>query len=514
MKALFVTNGSASIGGGHVMRCLTLAETLRQSGDEVVFAVNREASTAAPALARSGFPIETMAHPLQAGEATAALGGFDVIICDSYDIDAEIEAGLRAQARAIVVIDDLADRPHDCDLLIDSTYGRAAGDYAALVPARATVLTGAAHALLRAEFAAARKISLARRARADKATNLLVSLGLTDVRAITARVVAQLIRLERLDSIAVVIGPHAESRAALERLARSDPRLRLHVDPPDMARLMAEADVAVGAAGATSWERCCLGLPSLLIVLADNQRLVAKNLVDAGAALDAVDDSDDDAMRLASRLRPAMEDRARLAAISRTCAQIVDGAGARRVAEAIRRQLDAPLEPARPRRCRLRPATPEDARFLFDLRNDPVTRAASHQTAPLDWAAHEAWFSRALSDPRRRIFIGERAEAEGGDSDPRLGMVRADREEAGWLLSWIVAPARRGCGAGADLVTMAVRSLHDSVRAEVKAVNVASARIAERAGLTFLGARGGILHYGRRATSLANPAGSEAHDVA
>ena len=267
------------------MRCLTLAGELARDGADVRFTVNEDAPRFAPSLQRSGFPFTAVRTLAEGLEIAARQNGVDAFVCDFYALDAEIERSLRATAAKIVVIDDLANRPHDCDLLIDTTFGRSTEDYRGLVPPGAVMLAGARYALLRPEFAALRDELLARRAAGGGVERILVSLGLTDVGGITARVVAALLETElnAQAQIDVVIGPMAQSRAELEAMAARNTRMELHIDPPDMARLMANADVAIGGGGTTSWERCCLGLPTVLVVLADNQRLIASKLGKVGA---------------------------------------------------------------------------------------------------------------------------------------------------------------------------------------------------------------------------------------
>ena len=170
------------------------------------------------------------------------------------------ETALRAPGRRIAVIDDLAERPRDCDLVLDPGYGRTAADYAGLARPGATILTGPRYALVRPQFAAARPAALARRG-AGPVRRALVSLGLTDVGAVTGQVVEVLAPHLGEVTLDVVLGRGAPSRERLEALAATDPRIVLHVEALDMARLIAAADLGVGAGGSSTWERCCLGLP-------------------------------------------------------------------------------------------------------------------------------------------------------------------------------------------------------------------------------------------------------------
>jgi UDP-2,4-diacetamido-2,4,6-trideoxy-beta-L-altropyranose hydrolase len=332
LSIAFLCDASSRIGGGHVMRCLTLAEELAGGPATVRFAVNQDAPHVVPSLERAGFSFTTGRTLMEAAQIAGRQGRFNAVICDSHEIDAKIERSLRKMAAKVVAIDDLANRPHECDLLIDATYGRSAEDYRDLVPSGAVILAGTRHALLRPEFAALRDESLARRATGGAVERILVSLGLTDIGGMTARVVAALVETELKAQIDVVIGPAAQSRTAVEALATRDSRVELHIDPPNMTRIMANADIAIGAGGTSSWERCCLGLPTVLVVLADNQRVIADNLGEVGAVrpIHPLPDSGlDEMMTSVISLADDVIIRRRMTKIA---AGIVDGRGAERVA--------------------------------------------------------------------------------------------------------------------------------------------------------------------------------------
>lgn len=318
MKVLFVCDAGAAVGGGHVMRCLTLARALQGQGAEVAFVRTPDTegilARFAPDMAR-------------ADDAAGA----DLVVLDSYRMDAAREAEWRGRATRLAVIDDLA-RPHDADLVLDPSFGRAESDYAA--PA---VLAGPAYALVRPEFAARREKALARRG--EPARRCLVSLGLTDVGGITGRV-AEALNGSGL-MLDVVVGAGAPSLPVLQAMAaRGD--VTLHIDTADMAGLIARADLCVGAGGSSVWERACLGLPTVTLILADNQRDMAMKLDEAGAtlALDARWPGLE--RRLSEAVARLLDDdglRARLAA---TSAALCDGLGAERAASALMGLVDSP----------------------------------------------------------------------------------------------------------------------------------------------------------------------------
>lgn len=310
-RILFVCDAGPGVGGGHVMRCLTLAGALTARGAACAFVRTPEA---ADILARYAPDM-----PL-ADEAAAA----DLVVLDSYRMAPATEADWRGRAKRLAVIDDLG-RPHDADLVLDPSFGRAAADYDAPV-----VLAGPAYALVRPEFAAARAAALARRS--EPARRCLVSLGLTDVGGITGRVAAAL--ADSGLALDVVVGAGAPSLPALRTMA-AEGRVTLHIDTDDMAGLITRADVCVGAGGSSVWERACLGLPTVTLILADNQRDMAMKLDAAGVtvALDARWPG------LEGRLRDALgrlvADDVLRAGMSARSAELCDGLGAERVAKAL-----------------------------------------------------------------------------------------------------------------------------------------------------------------------------------
>jgi spore coat polysaccharide biosynthesis predicted glycosyltransferase SpsG len=162
---------------------------------------------------------------------------------------------------------------------------------------------------------------------------VLVSLGLTDAGAITGRVVRALLPTLGEAALDVVIGGEAASRGELEALARVDPRVSLHIDARDMADLIAAADIAVGAGGSSAWERCCLGLPSLTVIVADNQRENTAALAREGATLAIAPPSSDFDARLTAGFERLVADARLRAAMSASAAALCDGLGASRVAE-------------------------------------------------------------------------------------------------------------------------------------------------------------------------------------
>lgn len=358
MKVAFRADASIDIGTGHVMRCLTLAEALRQRGAECLFVCREHPGNLIAQIQERGFRTFALpsgdgvssdgtGRPVHAGwlqasvdtdarQTREALAGscHDWLVVDHYAIDAEWEGRLRPSCDRILVIDDLADRRHDCDLLLDQNLGRRREDYAPLVSARCEVLVGPAHALLRPEFAAVRGASLVRRQTVESIRHLLIAMGGVDKDNATAAVLASLVgsALPVDCRISVVMGSNAPwlDDVRVKAASLTWP-VDVRVDVRNMADLMADADLAIGAAGTTAWERCCVGLPCLTLVLADNQRSGAAALAAAGAV--AVVEG---GPGLAGNIRAALGRLCRsevLHGMQHACAALTEGKGAAMLAD-------------------------------------------------------------------------------------------------------------------------------------------------------------------------------------
>jgi UDP-2,4-diacetamido-2,4,6-trideoxy-beta-L-altropyranose hydrolase len=332
LSAVFRADAGPEIGIGHVIRCLALAETLRARGFECALATAEAGLAAVPRARLAGIDVLP---------AAAKRPGADLFVVDHYGLGAAYERDARAWAKCLLAIDDLADRAHDCDLLLDTAIGRSVRDYAGLVPAHCVFLLGQDFAPLRPSFRAARERRLPRERRA--ARRVLVTLGGTDPKGLTLTVLEGIAQAKAGLEIEVVLPAKAPGFAAVEAKCAAL-GARLHESADDLAALMAEADFCIGAGGTTAWERACLGLPTLLVATAANQRGNVAQLTRAGAAI-AIEPVT--AESVACAVTAVAADTDRLDTMSRAAAALCDGAGAERVADAILQRL---TEPARRRR--------------------------------------------------------------------------------------------------------------------------------------------------------------------
>jgi UDP-2,4-diacetamido-2,4,6-trideoxy-beta-L-altropyranose hydrolase len=356
MNIAFRTDASMHIGTGHVMRCLTLANAMRERGAQSTFICRpheghlldfiKQRGHTAKALAPVDDAFTGPADPIHAkwlgtdwasdaAQTQQALGDqvVDWLVVDHYALDRRWEQSMRAHTRRIMAIDDLADRPHECDLLLDQNLGRQAKDYGGLLSRHTQTLIGPAYALLRPEFAQWREHSLQRRAQ-PQLKNLLITMGGVDQANATGQVLDALTRCELPADlrITVVMGPTAPWLVQVQAQAAAMPRpTQVLVGVSNMAQLMAESDLCIGAAGGSAWERCALGLPALVLILAANQHRGAMALQSHGAALVAAD-----TQQLKSQMSELFTKNTQSAALkkmSQAAAKLAAGNGASQVVE-------------------------------------------------------------------------------------------------------------------------------------------------------------------------------------
>jgi UDP-2,4-diacetamido-2,4,6-trideoxy-beta-L-altropyranose hydrolase len=356
MKFVFRVDASSTIGTGHVMRCLALAQGVEYAGAKAIF-VCRELhghlcdEIAARGIAVLRLPENTVGaapddcngppHAAwlstswqnDAAQTRAILEPFapvDWLVVDHYALDARWEATLRPSAKQLMAIDDLFDRPHDVDLLLNQNIlPGGSASYAGLLPSACRLLLGPCYALLQSRYEELRSRIPPRR---GKIGRVLVYFGGVDTANLTGRSLKALLAAGcgdlDIDVVLPVASPHTDSvRALADRL----PGAHVHEALPSLAELMASADLAIGAGGTTSWERLCLGLPALVVTLSDNQLMIASALQANKLAQWLGHHDEVTVERLADALRPLLQEGV-APHWSARCRATVDGAGVKRVA--------------------------------------------------------------------------------------------------------------------------------------------------------------------------------------
>jgi UDP-2,4-diacetamido-2,4,6-trideoxy-beta-L-altropyranose hydrolase len=346
----FRTDASDKIGTGHFMRCLTLADGLKQRGAQIRF-VNRHLSEhlrnmlvikghefALLDSVQNDVPLDELAHAhwlavsqeQDAADSVRALSDrtWDWLIVDHYALDFRWESMLRQTAKKIMVIDDLADRQHDCDVLLDQNfYADMQTRYASKVPPHCELLMGPRYALLRDEF---RQLREQVKPSNGSVKRILVFFGGVDAYNYTGRAIATLSEINVSDlHIDVVIGAQHLCLEQIKAVCTQHGFI-CHIQTDRMAELMAAADLAIGAGGTAIWERCCLGLPTLVFCTADNQQ---KQIADAAqeGILYSPEINTDVADVIKNHTAALLENGHLRRLISRSAMQAVDGRGVSRI---------------------------------------------------------------------------------------------------------------------------------------------------------------------------------------
>jgi UDP-2,4-diacetamido-2,4,6-trideoxy-beta-L-altropyranose hydrolase len=360
MNVVIRTDASLEIGTGHVMRCLTLADMLREEGATVSFVCREHPGHLCDLVEQKGFrvhrlpQVKTAASPddheyarwlvvsqqQDADDTKTVLCRENTrpswLIVDHYALDEEWEGTMRPYADHIMVIDDLANRPHDCDLLLDQNYFENAADrYAGLLPADCRTLLGPQYALLRREFREARREMAERN---GEVKHVMIFFGGADATNETVKALQAWRSLKRWDiTVDVVVGITNLHGAEIEAIVHDLPNMAVHRRVENMAELMSRADLAIGAGGTTTWERCCMGLPTLLVAVAENQVPISKAVQKAGAGkyLGTVDEVTLE--HLTAELQNIINSPDSMQLMGQCAAALVDGHGTTRVVEALRK---------------------------------------------------------------------------------------------------------------------------------------------------------------------------------
>jgi UDP-2,4-diacetamido-2,4,6-trideoxy-beta-L-altropyranose hydrolase len=337
------TDSSIEIGTGHMARCLALAGELQKNGADVeFFCLDLPGNIAAEAL-RLGYPVNFLSSG-EADECTRLLKStppFDAFVVDSYDLEAKWERPIRAIVGRLLVIDDLANRPHDCDFLVDPNFGHDFEiRYKGLVPANCRLLLGPSYALLRPEFSELRAKAESVRKIAHPIERLLIFFGGIDSTNETSKAIDALDLIGRKDLyVDVILGSNNPHRMKIQERLRGCPNFHYHVQVENMAEFMVSAHLAIGAGGTTSWERLTLGLPSLVVSIASNQTHSCINLAHGGYHFYLGECSQVDT----KTLQKSIQERIIQADQTRVCGlngmRLLDGQGCKRIAKVLTYQI-------------------------------------------------------------------------------------------------------------------------------------------------------------------------------
>lgn len=485
MNIAIRVDASNQIGTGHFMRCLTLATALQQRGAKTRFVSRHMPVHLQDMLVAKGYGFSLLpsapgaavaddllhSHWLGTSQAQDAINTnhalsdktWDWLVVDHYALNVRWETALRNTVGRIMVIDDIADRRHDCDVLLDQNfYADMDSRYIGKTPSDCQLLLGPRYALLRDEF---RQQHEQIKPRTGQVKRVLVFFGGVDADNYTALAIEALSNTGRRDlQVDVVIGAQHPARMEIDA-ACARHGYACHIQTPNMAELMAQADLAVGAGGTATWERCCLGLPTLTLCIADNQR----RLVDDSALFGLIYAplmGWNVSSGLLRHFQALLENPGLRAFISRNGMDAIDGRGALRV-----------LRTMGINSVKVRLASYSDSTDLMSWRNHPSVRAVSRNTEPITVESHERWLDGVLRDENRALLIGYR------DEQQPIGVVRFDMAGDCAEVSIYLVPDLGEQGLGVGLLISAEQWLGSNhpdikcIRAEVLGNNAPSHRL-------------------------------------
>jgi len=479
------------------MRCLSLADELRERGAEVVFVCHEFDGNLCGYIEEKGYVVHRLPvsneqeHNIEgslkhvawlgadwqtdAGQVEEIIKGFenppDWLVVDHYALNGRWKRYLRPYVKKIMVIDDLADRSHDCDLLLDQNfYEDIESRYDGLVPSGCKKLLGPKYALLRPEFREAQKNL---RKRDGHVRRIMIFFGGSDPTNETAKALEAIRMLNRPDiAVDVVLGALNPHRKVIEQMASDLSDCTCHFNVKDMAAFMAGADLAVGAGGITVWERCALAVPSMVITVAENQERTVSDMAESGCLLFLGRSESVSVGSLYHVLKTALQSPWFLTSFARKTQSLVDCKGAKRIAQEM-----LPIE------ITLRMATMDDCEAIFMWRNAEETRRYIFNSKPISLDEHHRWFMESLENPNREILIAEL-------SGRSTGVLRYDIDERLAVISIYTIPGIKGYGIGTQIIRVGSKWLRHhfpdvyKIQAKVFPENVVSKKAFVNAGYT------------------------------
>jgi len=497
-KTLLIrADASAKIGAGHLMRCLALAQAWQDAGGRAVFLMAIAVPALESRLRSEEMEVVHLRVKLGSIEDAAQTADFareigaDWVVVDGYHFDANYQRTFKERGLRLLFIDDNGHAKHYyADLVLNQNI-HAHEDLYRNKESYTRLLLGTRYVLLRREFLEWRGW---KREAPEVARKVLVTMGGSDPDNVTLKVIQTLqqVDMDGLEAV-VVVGagdPHYEELKSAVQDSRFP--IRLETNVTNMPELMAWADVAISGSGSTCWELAFMGVPSLVLILAENQRPIAEGLDKVGVAVNLGWHKDLSSSEIENALLSLISDKPKRAEVVQRAQALVDGSGSIRLLTELREEKTLTLRRVRE----------EDCRLLWEWANDPQVRAAAFSSDPISWEDHVKWFASKLNDPNCIIFV-----ALDNDGVP-VGQIRfdiTDKREAEIDVS--IDRKRRGLGCGTLLIDKGVEEIFRTtsvriVHAFIKPVNVNSIRAFEKAKFKKIGLKAirghTAIHYLRR----------------
>ena len=500
MRVVFRADASTKMGSGHLMRCLTLAEELEKNGSDVSFISRAHEGNLNHLVSKKGFKVHELQNPISAKlnkksikgdnynrwlaatedkdaqETIKAIGidKPDWLIVDHYALSEKWEKAVRPTVKNIMVIDDLANRSHDCDMLLDQNwFENMETRYKGLVPAGCTKLLGPEYALLRPEFFEARKLIKKRNGKVDR---IFVFFGGSDPHNLTGMTLRALSDSELAYlKVDIVIGENNPHNQELKKLTTSRVSTNLHIQVDDIVPIMTNADLAIGSGGVNTWERMCLGIPSLIISFAENHNIMLQDLLQHKFVNFLGNITKVDEFVIKKGVLDIISDRSLIKDQSKKINKLVDGSGSQAVADWLIGDLSN-------QQFKVKNATDEDMELYWIWANDKKVRNNALNKEHIPWENHVKWFQSKRANKNCSLYLIL------GDKKP-IGQVRFEKEGDYARIDYSIARQFRGRKLGKKILDEAIKEyqLHydKKILGEVVPNNIASAKTFESLGFSM-----------------------------
>lgn len=477
------------------MRCLTLAEALREYGATIEFITRAHPGNLNEYINSKGFVVHVLPvdsdinlrqklsdyeiwlgvkQEIDAEETIQILDGMQVqwLIIDHYALNQIWEKKLRHHVRKIMVIDDLANRSHDCDLLLDQNYIHDENRYDQLLSPESIKLLGPKYALLRKTFS---ENTQSIKRKCEAINKVFIYFGGSDPYNLTATALKALAQpdLKHLQ-VDVVIGSTNLNVTKVKQLVSEHPNAELYTQVENIAELMTKADIALGAGGTTTWERMAVGLPSIIITIAENQVAVTKALEQDGYLTWLGTVEQIDTKKIHNALMEAIKSSDKLREQSDKGKKLITGMGTQTIANIM---MVGPVTET----LSVRRAKTTDCQLYWYWANDPIVRENAFNQQDISWEDHQAWFDNRLNDPDTILLL---IESEIGP----IGQVRFDYSRSHYMVDYSIGKQFRGYGLGKVILAKAIDYLRKEqsfvLIGDVKANNLASIKVFKQLGFS------------------------------
>ncbi|SFC24441.1 UDP-2,4-diacetamido-2,4,6-trideoxy-beta-L-altropyranose hydrolase [Pseudoalteromonas denitrificans] len=435
MKVLFRVDASKNIGTGHVMRCLTLANVLRNHGCKIEFACIQRQGDLILFIQQQGYrvaiipykqngldnnltPESIYQNDIQKKDSHCfinklSVSNKDIVVVDHYGLDHHWASEIKKTACRILVIDDLANRQHICDFLLDQNlHENPSSRYKNKVDLNCNLFLGPKYALLRPEFYSERPLLKQVNKRIP---HFLVYLGFVDPKDTTSKIIAAIESLEFEVKVDFVLSELHPNFRELKSKALELENIDIHLQPADILSILKRVDFVIGAGGSATWERCCLGIPSILFALTENQKVLAEELSKLNTVLYLKEKDVVSVDKIKQAIIAMVKSEAKRLSFSERSQALVDGVGAERVAAIMMNSLAKDNKPVF-----LKKLKSTDANMIFEWQHEPDMRKHCRIDAPPEKKEHELWIKSRVNcqnSVTNIIYHDEQA----------VGMVRLDK---------------------------------------------------------------------------------------